>query len=96
MGNNFKLTARKIAENFLENFNYENYLKYKDTWIDELENDIENYKDQELQKENIKAQIEILSNINKQDGETALWQISIRQVKLEQQLKDLEDESKTD
>jgi hypothetical protein len=44
------LTARKIAENFLGNLNYEDYLKWKDTWIDELENDITNFKDQELKK----------------------------------------------
>lgn len=44
------LTARKIAENFLGNLNYEDYLKWKEDWIDELENDINNFKDQELSK----------------------------------------------
>lgn len=88
MKNEFKLTARKISENFLEDFNYENYLKYKDTWIDELENDIENYKNQELQKEKIKAQIYFIVN----EMNSINW--DIRQIyveELEQQLKNLED-----
>jgi hypothetical protein len=49
MDKDLKLTARKIAENYLKDLNYEDYLKWKDVWIDELENDIENYKNQELQ-----------------------------------------------
>ena len=49
MEQDLKLTARKIAENYLKDFNYEDYLKFKETWIDELANDIENYKNQELQ-----------------------------------------------
>ena len=43
-----------------------------------------------VQAEKIKAQIELLKNIHERDGETALWQIPIKQVNLELQLKELE------
>ena len=47
-----------------------------------------------VQAEKINAQLQILKSIPENDGETALWHIAMKQVKLEQQLKQLEDETK--
>ena len=52
--------ARKIAEKYLLNLKYEDYLKYKDVWIDKLENEIENYKNVGEFDENLEDEIEEL------------------------------------
>lgn len=37
MDRDLKLTARNIAENYLKDLNYEDYLKFKETWIEDLQ-----------------------------------------------------------
>jgi DNA-binding transcriptional MerR regulator len=48
-----------------------------------------------VQIEKIKAQIELLESLPKNDDDNVLWHIAMKQVKLEQQLKQLEDENDT-